>query len=64
MNVRRRCEHLRDRADQLLRYARESLSTSGTASILFGSIYTSNNDFKKTHLFLDPSVVPEMIAAQ
>ena len=59
-----RCEQLRDRADQLLRYARESLSTSETASIIFESIYTSYDDNKKTQFFLDPSVVPEVIAAQ
>ena len=59
-----RCEQLRDRADQLLRYAKESLSTSESESIIFEEIYTSYDDIKKTQFFLDPSVVPEVIAAQ
>ena len=58
-----RCPLLQDRSDVLLRFAKETLSSSPTASKLFQNITESKDDDKIVQFLLDPSVVPEIIAA-
>ena len=59
-----RCPELKDRAHHLLRFARESLQSSEKATHIFETIINSKDDNKTVQLFLDPSVVPEVIAAE
>jgi hypothetical protein len=58
-----RCPHLQDRAGVLLRFAKETLSSSPKASQIFKNITDSKDDTKFVQFLLDPSVVPEIIAA-
>ena len=58
-----RCPLLQDRSDILLRFAMETLSSSPTASKLFQNITESKDDDKIVQFLLDPSVVPDIIAA-
>ena len=58
-----RCPLLQDRSHVLLRFAKETLSSSSTASKLFLNITESKDDNKFIQFILDPSVVPEIIAA-
>ena len=58
-----RCPLLQDRSDVLLRFANETLSSSPTASKLFQNITESKDDDKIVQFLLDPSVVPDIIAA-
>ena len=59
-----RCPELKDRAHHLLRFARESLQSSEKATNIFETTINSKDDNKTVQLFLDPSVVPEVIAAE
>ena len=58
-----RCPQLRDRSDVLLRFARETLSSSPLACQLFQRITESKDDNKFVQFVLDPSAVPEIITA-
>ena len=59
-----RCPDLRDRAHHLIRFARETLQTSEKASTILETTLGSKDDNRIVQLFLDPSVVPEVIAAE
>ena len=59
-----RCPELKDRAHHLIRFARETLQTSEKASTILETTLGSKDDNKIVQLFLDPSVVPEVIAAE
>ena len=59
-----KCPMLKDRADTLHRFAVISLSKSEKANAIFNSIYNGKDDNKIVQLLLDPSVVPEIIAAK
>ena len=50
-----------DQAQQLLKFAFESLSVSAEALRIFSNIIYGEDDQKKVQLFLDPSVIPEII---
>ena len=56
-----RCPSLYHHAQQLLKFAYESLSVSEQASNIFTTIINGEDDHKKVQLFLDPSVIPEII---
>ena len=58
-----KCPMLKDKADTLHRFAVSSLSKSEKANKIFNYIYKSKDDNKMIQLLLDPSVVPEVIAA-
>ena len=58
-----KCPMLKDRALTLHRFAINSLSKSEKANSIFNSIYNGKDDNKIVQLLLDPSVVPEIIAA-
>ena len=57
------CVHLLDRADMLLRFATDTLSSCTQASILFFDIIHSKDDNLKVQLLLDPTVIPSIISA-
>ena len=56
-----RCPSLYHHGQQLLKFAYESLSVSEQASNIFTTIINGKDDHKKVQLFLDPSVIPEII---
>ena len=56
-----RCPCLQEHAQQLMKFALESLSVSEQATTIFTNIISSEDDQKKVQLFLDPSVIPEII---
>ena len=57
------CVHLLDRADMLLRFATDTLSSCAQASKLFFEILHSKDDCLKVQLLLDPTVIPSIISA-
>ena len=57
------CVHLLDRADMLLRFATDTLSSCAQASNLFFDIIHSKDDNLKVQLLLDPTVIPSIISA-
>ena len=59
-----RCPELRDRAHHLFRFARETLQSSEKASTILETTLSSKDDNRIVQLFLDPSVIPEVIAAE
>ena len=59
-----RCPLLFSRASILLKFARESLLKSRAAGDIFDRIMNSKDDTEIVQFLLDPSVVPEVIAAQ
>ena len=58
------CPKLEHRVPTLLRYARESFAPSHIASKIFEEIIQTEDDQKKVQFLLDPSTIPEIIAAQ
>ena len=58
-----RCPSLKARAENLLEYARVTLLPSRTASDIFFETFKSKDDKAIVQMLLDPSVVPEIIAA-
>ena len=56
-----RCPCLLEHAQQLLKFAFDALSSSEQATTIFTNIIYSEDDQKKVQLFLDPSVIPEII---
>ena len=58
-----RCPFLKARADNLLEYVRVTLSQSRTAADIFFNKFNSKDDKAIVQMLLDPSVVPEIIAA-
>ena len=58
-----KCPHLQERADILKKFAINKLSSTEVASNIFSSVLESK-DRHKVQFFLDPSVVPMVIAAQ
>ena len=58
-----RCPFLKARAENLLEYARATLLQSKTATDIFFNTFKSKDDKAIVQMLLDPSVVPEIIAA-
>ena len=58
-----RCPQLNDRANILLRFAKEKLSENQTALLLFTNIMDGKDDNKKVQLLLDPAAIPDIISA-
>ena len=58
-----RCPHLIERAKLLTKFAVEAFSESHAATTIFYNILNSEDDDKKVQFFLDPTVIPEIIAA-
>ena len=59
-----RCPHLLSQADILRRYAENTLATCPTAFQLFSDIVVKGkDDYLKVQFFVDPSVIPAVIAA-
>ena len=58
-----RCHLLRERANYLTTYLSDTLSASPTASFIARNILNSEDDHLKVQFFLDPTVIPEIIAA-
>ena len=58
-----RCHLLRERANYLTTYLSDTLSASPTASFIARNILNSEDDHLKIQFFLDPTVIPEIIAA-
>ena len=59
-----RCAELKPKAQQLLNYAQDSLTICATAAELFDNIFMQcEDDTLKVQFMLDPSVIPEVIAA-
>lgn len=56
-----RCPRLADHAEYLRKYAADSLSVFPRAAAIFTSIIEGEDDDQKVQLWLDPSVVPEII---
>ena len=54
---------LKDRADLLKRFARDTLSENKTASEIFFAIFDDEDDNAKMQILLDPSTIPIIIAA-
>ena len=58
-----RCPQLSDRADILLRFAKEKLSENRTALTIFVNIMDGKDDNNKIQMLLDPAAIPEIITA-
>ena len=59
-----RCPNLLSQADILRRYAENTLATCPTAFQLFSDIVVKGkDDYLKVQFFVDPSVIPAVIAA-
>ena len=58
-----RCPLLKDRADLLKCFARDTLSENKTASEIFFAIFDDEDDNAKMQILLDPSTIPVIIAA-
>ena len=58
-----RCLRLLERAKLLTKYAYEAFFESRAATTIFYNILNSEDDDKKVQFFLDPTVIPEIIAA-
>ena len=58
-----RCPHLLERGQLLCNYAREMLRSSVTSLDIFEMFLAHPNEEKKIQFFLDPTVLPEVIAA-
>ena len=61
-----RCPKLYPRVATLVAFARESLSDPGAsaAAAIFENFLAYNDDRLKVQFLLDPSVIPEVIAAE
>ena len=57
------CTALKDRAESLLIFARNTLEMSQTASTILRNVLNSEDDILKTQFFLDPTVLPDVISA-
>ena len=57
-----RCPLLMERSDLLLQYVRERLSSSSLCTALLESVLESDDE-QRVQFFLDPTVLPEVIAA-
>ena len=58
-----RCPHLQQRRPDLLLFARDTLSQSAVASNIFDRIFATKDEYTTVQFLLDPSAVPEIIAA-
>ena len=58
-----RCPHLIEKAKLLTKFAFEAFFESHAATKIFYNILNSEDDDKKVQFFLDPTVIPEIIAA-
>ena len=58
-----KCPKLADRAQLLLKYAKDSLANCSTAAAIFDNIIHGEDDELKVQFMLDPSVIPEIILA-
>ena len=57
------CVHLHDRADQLLIFAADTLSSCAPARNFFFETMHSEDDYLKVQMLLDPTVLPIIISA-
>ena len=58
-----KCPLLTDRDYILHRFAIDALTASERAASIYNTIFSGKDDYKKIQFLLDPSVIPEIIAA-
>ena len=58
-----KCTALKDRAESLLIFAKNTLALSQTTSTILHNVLNSEDDILKTQFFLDPTVLPDVIQA-
>ena len=58
-----RCHRLQERRHDLLQFGRNTLSQSPVALSIFERIFSSKDEYTIVQFLLDPSAVPEIIAA-
>ena len=58
-----KCPRLTDQANKLLDFAKDSLKVSVQAHIIFFTIMFGKDDYRKVQTLLDPTVIPEIVAA-
>ena len=58
-----KCPKLADRAQLLMKYAQDLLSTCAVAASLFDTIIHGKDEDLKVQFLLDPSVIPQIISA-
>ena len=58
-----KCLKLQDKAQMLHKYAQDTLSSCATAALIYKNIIEGKDDNLKVQFMIDPSVIPQVIAA-